>query len=67
MDPQPKYQRNYSQFLMTKLDKEGYPFAIRLSLFASPEPIEIPAPLTTVQFLKKYLSEENYNLKHDFI
>ena len=67
MNPVPKYQRNNSQFLITQLDKEGYPFAINLSLYSSPEPIIIPEELSTVQFMKKYLQEEDYNFKHDFI
>lgn len=68
MDPSPKYQRNYSQLLKTKLDKEGYPFAICLVLYASPQPIIIEEPLNTIQFMKKYLREgENYDFKLNFI
>lgn len=68
MDPAPKYQRNYSQLLKTQLDQGGYPFAVCLVLYASPEPIVVQKPLDTIRFLRKYLNEgENYDFKHDFI
>ena len=67
LDPNPKYQRNQSQLLISQLDNEGYPFSICLVLYTSPDPIEIKPSLRTIQFMKQYLSSEDYNFKHDFI
>lgn len=53
---------------MTKLDNEGYPFAICLVMYASPQPVILPAKLSTIDFMHRYLQEgEDYNFKHDFI
>jgi len=40
-----------------------------MSLYKSPEPIVIPAKISTIQFLQKYLSLDrgDYEFKHTFI
>jgi hypothetical protein len=55
MHPGPKYQRNCSQLLETKLDEEGYPFICGLILHQSPTPVVLRDTLTTVEFMQRYL------------
>ena len=67
-NPKPKYRRNCSQFLMTTVGDEGFPFACALVMFSSPRPIELSPPLSTTTFIERYLREgENYEFKHQFM
>lgn len=68
VDPAPKYQRNCSQLLTCQLDPNGYPFACALHLHHSPNPVRLKNPLSTVEFIQRYLSDsQDYDFKHDFI
>lgn len=68
MDVNLKYKKNESQLLISQLDRQGYPFAACLGLYASPNPIHLGPRLKTTEFMQKYLNDgENYDFKHDFI